>query len=73
MTSGSHLNLFAFRILLLYKLIEVLVSVASRLLQVNRGNIMITTGIPADSICHRIVAAKNPPLLGKRANSASCR
>ena len=62
-TPECHVNLFAFRILLLSKLIEVSVRVASRLLQVDRGNMMIATGIPADSICHRIVAAKTPPSL----------
>lgn len=51
---------FCNRILLLSKLIEVLVRVASRLLQVNRGNMMIAIDCPTDSICHRIVAAKKP-------------
>ena len=71
--SECHLNYFASGNLLSSKLIEDPVRVASRLLQVDRGNMMIATDFPTDTICHRTVVATPTPLLGKRADSASCR
>ena len=59
--------------LLSSKLIEDPVRVASRLLHVDRGNVMIAIDFPTNTICHRTAVATPNPLLGKRADSASCR